>query len=283
MIIGKSLHAAIDRFASQIIEDGMENLAESSHAEYSVRSDEEYKEHLLSEMLQVFRKELDIGEEQIMKSAGNNLDSMRSTFDKEAHMKSGGNILRSFLNREVKGGAFLSLGNREKRKNDLILAASAPNYKPPSSYRYPILSEEPFELELSEKNELGETIILKGTWDRLDRQILNLGKETEREINTIVEYKTKLSEFSPSNYFLQLIFYMYAHFRLFENLPEQVMLCSISEDLNYKWSSSQLISHINNVEKIILRVSDRIRRNDFTAKPDSCKFCPFRSICPQRE
>lgn len=283
MIIGKSLHAAIDRFATHIIENGIENLANSSHADYSVKSDKEYKEYLLSEMLQVFRKELDIGEEEIMNSAGKNLDSIKSTFDKESHMKSGSNILRSFLEREIESGAFLNLGNREKREKDLILAASTPNYKLPSTYRYPILSEEPFELELSEKNELGETIIFKGTWDRIDRQIINLGKETEREINTIVEYKTKLSEFSPSNYFLQIIFYMYAYFRIFESLPEQIMLCSITEDINYKWSSSQLMSHINNVEKILLRVSDSIRRNDFTAKPDNCRFCPFRFICPQRQ
>jgi RecB family exonuclease len=126
----------------------------------------------------------------------------------------------------------------------------------------PLLIEKKFSFDVE------ENLKFTGIFDRVD-------KSKENEV-IILEFKTHLNR---AYSLLQLQLYCYAYLRLHNILPKNAYLSSIESGEVIEYSPNK--KEMNSVHKMILNVSNSIKKEKFNAKPsmNNCRFCPAKDKC----
>jgi CRISPR/Cas system-associated exonuclease Cas4 (RecB family) len=268
-LFGSALHNAIDVFGKQVINKSIE--ARSKEEPLTVTRDE-LRDEILQLMFNEFEKVILQGKQEIDEfiqtlNPEDEMDEYRKNtfkFNSGKQMHKGKQILTSFIDREIENGAFaVILSQTDKLRQ----------------YQYPVLSEEDFEYVTDIVNERGERVKVRGVWDRVDAAF-----KYGRRSDLIMEYKTKVTHYSHDRYYLQIVLYMHAHQKIFQKLPDEARLVSITNGYSAEYSLEELQNSIDQMDQIIVDVSNSIINKEFDAKPSEfkCKGCTFRYICPSR-
>ncbi|MDO8886480.1 PD-(D/E)XK nuclease family protein [Candidatus Oleimmundimicrobium sp.] len=141
------------------------------------------------------------------------------------------------------------------------------------SFSLPVAIEYRFQIKLDEKLSSGETCLLSGVIDKVER--------TPDGKLEIVDYKTgkKLPSQSNVNNDLQLSMYYFAVKETWQIEPEKLTLYFVVP--NMKISTIRKPEDIQKIKNLILKVAENINKGNFKPTENAlCPWCDFQIYCP---